>query len=331
MRVLIVGQKNNGVGYHRLYIPYAQIERTTDIEFFGVPEVDTITLKEAETFDAVIFNRNISPRLMNPTKLFAIFKAANCKIIMDIDDYWNLYPGHVLKSYYIASNYIKCSVDQLRYADHITTTNQILKDQIVKLGIDKKKVTICRNGIDPEETQFNQEFRKENKLMWQGSTTHAKDLEFLSEIDEEIQMCGYMYSPEWFDMCSKVQKPVIKDGLPIDQYMNLYHNTSISLIPLKDNLFNRCKSELKMIESGWCGNAVIVSEMHPYTYLAETGINSFTCKTADDFKKYAKILLGNENLQRDLGGQLQKEVKEKYLLPKINEKRLDLLWNLAKN
>jgi len=327
MRILLVGHFNNGVFYHRLQIPYNALQsqghsvlKATSLQWEG----GMVSIEELKEFDVIVFNRNISD-ILDPSPIFAKAKIAGVKIIMDLDDHWDIAPGHPMFSFSRKTNYAKCIQDQLKYADHITTTHAHLKDQIVKLGIDKRKVTICRNAIDPNEVQYNQDYTVENKLMWQGSSTHAMDLELLGEIEEPITLCGYQYSDEWFEMSSKVKHPLKKDMLNVDEYMNHYHDTSISLIPLKNNHFNKNKSELKMIESGWAKKAVIVSDIHPYSNLSNHMVNSLVCKDKPDFKKYATMLLNNVSMQNDLSSKLHEDIRKRYLIETVNERRLEIL------
>jgi glycosyltransferase involved in cell wall biosynthesis len=289
-----------------------------------------ISVTEARQVDVVVFNRNISFRF-NPSPIFATLKKAGVKIIMDLDDHWDISPGHPLYSYARKTNFAKCCIDQLKYSDYITCTHAHLKKQIVEIGIPKEKVFICRNAIDPSEAQYNQEFKYGDKLMWQGSSTHAMDLELLKLIEQPITLCGYHYSEEWFEMTSKIKKPLIKDHLPVSEYMNFYKGLGISLIPLKDNKFNKNKSELKMIEAGWAKKAVIVSDVHPYSLLAEHGINSFTAKTPSDFKKYTDLLINTPSLQDELRGKLHEDILQRYLIDTPNERRLEILWKCQKD
>lgn len=322
-RILLIGQHNNGVFYHRLYVPYNALSRQGfDVQMTRA--VNTITLDECKQFDIAVFNRNIDPDTFDPSPIFAKFRAAGCKIIMDIDDLWDIAPGHPMYSYARKTNFAGCCMDQLKYADHITTTHAHLKSQIVKLGIDKKKVTICRNAIDPSQDQYAQTFTKTDRLMWQGSSTHAMDLELLKDIEHPINLCGYSYIPEWFEMCEKVQQPIIKDALDVVRYMNHYNDTGISLIPLKDNHFNRNKSNLKMIEAGWANKPVICSNIHPYNTLADNMINCITAKTPQEFKSRTNMLLANQNLQDDISGKLHEQIKTHYLIDKVNERRIEL-------
>ena len=138
MRILIVGDRDNGVHYHRLKIPYlAMVEH--DVMFINTLEgVDDdgneamISVAEAKQVDVVVFNRNISMRF-NPSPIFATLKKAGVKIIMDIDDHWDISPGHPMYSYARKTNFSQCCIDQLRYADWITCTHSYLKKQIVEL------------------------------------------------------------------------------------------------------------------------------------------------------------------------------------------------------
>jgi glycosyltransferase involved in cell wall biosynthesis len=324
MRVLIVGTNTDGVFYHRLFTPYNNIANTTNITFFNAPQIDTATFEELKDFDAVIFNRNISQK-MNPQPIFYKLKLAKVKIIIDVDDYWEISPGHPMYHYSRKTNFAKCCIDQLKNADYITTTHAHLRNEVIKLGVDGTKVIICRNAIDISEPQYNQEFTYSDKLMWQGSSTHAMDLELLSEIEQPITLCGYHYSEEWFDMCSKIKDVRKRDSLPVYEYMNFYNDSGIALIPLRNNKFNGYKSELKMIEAGWAKKPVIVSSVHPYTLLAKHGINSLTAKDSFEFKKYVNLLLSNQQLQEDLRGNLHEEIKQRYMIEKVNERRLDIL------
>jgi len=338
MRILLVGDKNNGVHYHRLLIPYQRMLKTTDHEILTITTLEgedkdgketIISVSEARQIDVVVFNRNISFRF-NPSPIFATLKKAGVKIIMDVDDHWDISPGHPMYSYSRKTNFAGCCIDQLRYSDYITCTHSHLRKQILDIGIPKEKVIVCKNAIDPDELQYSQEFDYGDKLMWQGSSTHAMDLELLKEIEQPITLCGYHYSEEWFEMTSKIKQPLIKDHLPVTEYMNHYNGLGISLIPLKDNKFNRNKSELKMIEAGWAKKGVIVSDIHPYSLLAKHGVNCFTAKSQSDFKKYTEMLINEVNLQDDIRFRLHEEIRERYLIDKVNERRLEILWNCLK-
>ena len=55
-------------------------------------------------------------------------------------------------------------------------------------------------------------------------------------------------------------------------YATLYDEIDVLLVPLVDNQFNACKSELKMIEASVKGKPIIVSDVNPYKLCAISAI-----------------------------------------------------------
>lgn len=117
----------------------------------------------------------------------------------------------------------------------------------------------------------------------------------------------------------------------IDNFATFYNEFDIALAPLKDNEFNRCKSELKMIEAGWMGKAVICSDIHPYTLIAKDKENCLAVSSKRnhvDWYKAAKKLISQPNMRNDLALSLQAHIQQHYNLDTINKIRLDLLEHL---
>ena len=52
---------------------------------------------------------------------------------------------------------------------------------------------------------------------------------------------------------------------PVTSYAKNYANFDVSLAPLKNHIFNRVKSQLKVIEAGFYKKALIASDIGPYT------------------------------------------------------------------
>ncbi len=109
----------------------------------------------------------------------------------------------------------------------------------------------------------------------------------------------------------------------IQEYAKDYEDCGICVIPLQDNVFNSCKSELKMIEAGHFAKPVMVSAIDPYTLLA-TNKNSLKVYN-NDWAAAIKKIKGNHTMQVDLGLKLKEDVTIKYDLSKENEKRIQSL------
>lgn len=110
-------------------------------------------------------------------------------------------------------------------------------------------------------------------------------------------------------------------GLPVFEFGNVYRDIDIAVAPLEDNKFNSCKSELKMIEAGFTGCAVMVSHVKPYTLLM-TKENSFDLNE-NSFYIWQRMIFKNPNLWKDKSAQLAEDVK-KYDLKNLSDKRLEL-------
>ena len=121
------------------------------------------------------------------------------------------------------------------------------------------------------------------------------------------------------------------NGRPIDEFATFYNEFDIALAPLKDNDFNRCKSELKLIEAGWMGKAVLCSDIHPYTQIAKNNINCLTVaakRNHVDWYKAIKKLSTQSNFRLDLQQELQQLIQKNYNLDEVNVIRRQLIESL---
>ena len=57
----------------------------------------------------------------------------------------------------------------------------------------------------------------------------------------------------------------IREGLPVDLYINFYKEADVSLVPLVESRFNGMKSNLKVLEAATKSLAVICSNVQPYS------------------------------------------------------------------
>lgn len=122
-------------------------------------------------------------------------------------------------------------------------------------------------------------------------------------------------------------------GKEIDKYGELYNEIDVALVPLKDTEFNKCKSELKIVEAGWMGKAVIVSDISPYTEWIKDGVNGIKVSPTRnhiDWYLAVKKLANEPNMRKDLSLALQETIKENFDLDKNNLKRVELYKQLTK-
>ena len=121
---------------------------------------------------------------------------------------------------------------------------------------------------------------------------------------------------------------------PVTSYAMNYSKFDISLAPIKNHIFNRVKSQLKVIEAGFYKKAIIASNVGPYTVDLKHSLKNgqFTDGNAllvdenrnhSDWAKHIKKLVQNPNLITDMGERLYETVKDTYDLRNVTKTRAE--------
>jgi glycosyltransferase involved in cell wall biosynthesis len=121
---------------------------------------------------------------------------------------------------------------------------------------------------------------------------------------------------------------------PVQSYAKNYSKFDVSLAPIKNHVFNRVKSQLKVIEAGFYKKAIIASNIGPYTIDLTHSLNDgkFVDGNAllvderrnhSDWYKYVKKLIQNPSWAFDLGQRLYETVESKYDLNIVTKNRAE--------
>jgi len=128
---------------------------------------------------------------------------------------------------------------------------------------------------------------------------------------------------------------------PVTSYARNYSKFDISLAPIQNHIFNRMKSQLKVIEAGFYKKALIASNVGPYTIDLKHALHQgqFTDGNAllvnennnhSDWAKNIKKLVDNPSMIVDLGERLYETVKDKYDLNQVTKTRSEFYKSLIK-
>lgn len=167
-------------------------------------------------------------------------------------------------------------------------------------------------------TYFERCFTNEYKGLADGYPNYIK---YLMAFDNETE------APELKQM--PYRRIWAKDTF---SYGSAYNHWDVTLIPLNDNTFNNSKSQLKMIESGFMGKAVIVSEVYPYLYETKSGVNCLAVRPGTGHKnwhKYIRKMINEPEMRKELAATLQKEMVAKYHIDVVNNKRWKLFCQVG--
>lgn len=129
----------------------------------------------------------------------------------------------------------------------------------------------------------------------------------------------------------------------ISNYASNYNLFDVSLAPLEENIFNKVKSQLKVIESGFHHKAIIAQNFGPYQLdltnaikfgggfdLTANGILVDSVKNHKDWYGAIKKLIKNPEIIKSLQDNLHETVKDTYSIDKVTSDRRDLYLNLIK-
>jgi glycosyltransferase involved in cell wall biosynthesis len=128
---------------------------------------------------------------------------------------------------------------------------------------------------------------------------------------------------------------------PVTSYAKNYSKFDVSLAPIKDTMFNRMKSQLKVIEAGFYKKAIIASDVGPYTidlihsikngnFVDGNALLVDKSRNHSDWAYYIKKLIDNPTWVEDLGERLYEIVSKKYDLNIVTKTRAELYKNLIK-
>lgn len=347
MRIIAFANKNSGPAFHRIIMPLMLME-DTDVYITNDLKVEDFD----KGCDIFMYNR-ILPEHAQP-QLAELKKRHGFKTVVDIDDYWELDPHHVLYQEYQDIGFAAQQLQHLCQADAIFTTHERLAEEIrnalaanLTLGIrteyphyHRPEVHVLPNAI-PHQGQFDITTICHDlvRLFWQGSVTHRQDIELLqapinalNKLSKKIKMimAGYTEGEhEWFSMANtytanlKHQYKLIP-GANVAEYYRAYEHADICLVPLVNSPFNRMKSNLKILEAANLGLPVIASAAHPYL-----GMPVNYCRNSRDWVGHIKRLVQFPRQRREEGERLADHCQIHFNFLKINNERRQILEHVA--
>ena len=331
VKIIYINEKDSGVGYHRLQIPFANLDE--DYKDLDIKGTNGFTLDfHPRQFDIVVLNR------MYKHDEDYLLKAKNsgCKIILDIDD-WIKLPEYHHKDGVKDSILEQRILDAIGYADVIWTASEFLKECLKDYHTN---IVYIPNGIDFTQPQFIPNKKPQDKytIGWIGANNHHLDLKKLAEPftkllknkNHSLLLGGYNdSSSEYYQLIesyftSNFQRPPNQytrvEWMDVMNYALMYNLMDCALAPLGSDKFSQCKSNLKVLEAGAFSLPIICSNVEPYKEFIEQGL---VLTPKGDWDGVMKSLISNPKKGLELGAKLHKYVKEKYNIKTINKLRYD--------
>lgn len=260
-------------------------------------------------------------QMLHEKKSLALFlayrdKFKNKKILMEVDDYlYGVNPESMAShSYYPNSELEYLAEIQMRSASGLIVSTEYLKQEY---SVYNPYIEVVPNAIDFEVWDNLKNKNNTNKIRigWSGGQAHYLDLEIINKImpavldkykNVEFVIFGGM--PEYMKTSDRVKH--ISKWVGIEDYPGELANAGfdIGLAPLRDNKFNRCKSNLRWLEYSALKVPTIASPVTPFLGLD----NIEYALEAEDWINKISELVESKQKRKNLGLCAYAEVKKKF-------------------
>ena len=227
---------------------------------------------------------------------------------------------------------------------------EILKDVVRKFKydglLDKVQFVLCGFDLRGTVTMIDQntgqqktrDIKPKESVWYQYERIFTDDYSIVSEDYKNFLLS--FENKEYENVSNEPYRRVWTK--PITSYASNYNLFDISLAPLKESMFNKVKSQLKVIEAGFHKKALVAQDFGPYqidvvnSYNRGGEINSdgngFLIDTTKNHKfwyKHLKYLVENPDMITKLGENLYNTVNGKYDMRSVCEMRRDLYKKLV--
>lgn len=261
-------------------------------------------------FQRPMFEHDDQNKSIRHLTMCKAIKRAGKKLILDYDDDMFNIPLHnrVMNQFQlrnpeeVKAEIIETVLNCCNIADKIIVTNKALRNSFIHNGVVAEKLVIIPNAIDDYYIQPSISQKDSKNIVWRGSDTHKKDLaEFENEIiqaakqlpDYHFHFIGDMPN---LKIWNALEKKTYYEQMDISHYLHFIGNINADLciVPLKDDEFNRAKSDVCIQEMAYNG----IPSLFPAWLCSEnTGI---LYNSKSDFLEKLISSVKNENLNVDL-------------------------------
>jgi len=263
-RLFCVAADANGSGHYRIRQPFHAMQREGLTEGMIAPmHLEPIGMERYEP-STIVLQRQLTDSQLETMRGYRDFSRAFK--VYELDDYL---PNLPLKSVHrdqMPKDVLKSLRKAVALADRFVVSTAPLAEEFADMHGD---IRVVPNRLPVDWWgQLASRRRKgaRPRVGWAGGSSHRGDLELIADVVREL--AGEV---EWvfFGMCPEKLRPHVHEhhnGVPIGQYPVALAalDLDLALAPLEDNLFNACKSNLRLLEYGACGFPVVCSDIVCY-------------------------------------------------------------------
>jgi hypothetical protein len=274
--------------------------------------------------DVIVYQRQIGVQGLLQRQEGHLFKDAFR--LADCDDYAFEVPEKSLHKRNVPQNIRDLFRVSLSMVDRLVVSTGPLAEVFAGLHPDIRVQTNYLPRAWWGELQSRRRVGRKPRVGWAGGTSHSGDLEMIAEVVRALAD-----EVEWvfMGMCPQALQPYVHEfhpGVVIADYPRQLAalDLDLALAPLEDNLFNRCKTNLRQLEYGACGFPVICSDIDPFR---DSGLPvTLVRNRTDDWLQAIRMHLADLDATAKAGDALREAVLRDWMLEGENLKRWRQAW-----
>lgn len=287
-----------GCGYYRMIWPATAVNTHMDIN----TRKNAIEICNSMIADYAFFYKDMkSVRLQRSYStshltfikghLAPMARANGVQVIVDHDDWLFDIPEYNQARFGFTRDNLKRAAEIVKNVSYVTVSTTYLKKMMVeKIGVHDGQILVTPNrlprylfGFNDIEARKKKPLSKKPRILWSGSKTHIDVLNKADYKDDIEDIRGLMErlgkKVTWVFMGmskagskkANLPKNINAEYVPwtdINSYPRVLANLDVdmAIISLKDNDFNRSKSNIKLLEFGACGIPTVFTDVEPYKH-----------------------------------------------------------------
>ncbi|GLX13023.1 flagellar glycosyl transferase FgtA [Pseudomonas straminea] len=262
---LLVHQADmQGCGHYRMIQPFIAMKLQGLAD--GMLSRGLMHVPDLERYDpdSIVLQRQVGEDRIQAMQRMKSFSRAFK--VYELDDYLPNLPVKNVHRSHMPKDILKTLRRGLGFVDRFVVSTDALAEAFGGLHDD---IRVVKNRLPSHWWQGLESERRVSsrpRVGWAGGISHTGDLEMIADVVREL--AGEV---DWvfFGMCPENLKPYIREfhqGVHIDRYPAALArlNLDLAIAPVEQNLFNECKSNLRLLEYGACGFPVVCSDIRCY-------------------------------------------------------------------
>jgi glycosyltransferase involved in cell wall biosynthesis len=200
-----------------------------------------------------------------------LLRAAGCAIVHDLDDLLWAIPSRNVNAALVTADLLAGMDAWLRGADLVTASTEPLAAALERRGI---AAVIVPNLLDPLDWQIAPPRAPRTRLRvgWYGQrSVHVDDLAIIASIVDtlgrEVDFVFYGDVPSGLTAAAATPESHRPTAIELFPAMLAALDLDLLLAPLAHGEFNECKSNLRLLQAGMLGYAVIATDIEPHRTL----------------------------------------------------------------